>query len=336
LGFDMKISNTIQKLLKKSGSSKNNRYQHAAYQAKAAPPQQESYGQQKNRVVRVKQWLVARKSGGYHEYRPPKKNTSRRLWIGVLASAFLGLTVFLAFGGGRKIQIGLESIQMFQISDLEITGNGIVPDGTLRDATGIIVHQTSMLEINASKIEEKLAAVPWIATVTVRKNWPSAVEIAVKENIPLALLHNRNIDDSELFYIDKDGISFLPVSPGGELDLPVVTGLSEVTDETVKDQALNEVLVFLKKVRRNDPHLPAQSLSEVHVTPTGEMVVYLVEYPFPIFFGSGNTKQKYARLVQVLKALYKKEKGEDLISEIEYIQMDYLQNKVLVAQTGSG
>ena len=64
-------------------------------------------------------------------------------------------------------------------------------------------------------------------------------------------------------------------------------------------------------------------------------MVYLVDYPFPIFFGSGNTKQKYARLVQVLKALYKKEKGEDLISEIEYIQMDYLQNKVLVAQTGS-
>jgi cell division septal protein FtsQ len=332
----MKISDTIQKLLKKSGSSKNNRYLQSAYQAKSAPLQQESYGQQKNKVVRVKQWLVTRKSGGYQEYKPPKKKNSRWLWRGVLAGAFLGLTVFLIFGGGRKIQNGFESIQMFQVSDLEITGNGIVSDGILREATGIIIHQTSMLGINASKIEGKLAAVPWIATVKVRKNWPSAVEIAVKENIPLALLHNRNTEGSELFYIDKNGISFLPVRPGGELDLPVVTGLSEVTDETVKEQALNEVLVFLKKVRRNDPHLPAQSLSEVHVSPTGELVVYLVEYPFPIFFGSGNTKQKYARLVQVLKALYKKEKGEELISEIEYIQMDYLQNKVLVAQTGSG
>ena len=62
------------------------------------------------------------------------------------------------------------------------------------------------------------------------------------------------------------------------------------------------------------------------------MVVYLVEYPFPIFFGTSNTSKKYYRLVQVLKTLYK-QKGKGSISQIEYIQMDYLQDKVLVAQS---
>jgi hypothetical protein len=37
-------------------------------------------------------------------------------------------------------------------------------------------------------------------------------------------------------------------------------------------------------------------------------------------------------LVQVLKALYKKQKGKESISQVEYIQMDYLDDKVLVAQ----
>jgi len=107
-------------------------------------------------------------------------------------------------------------------------------------------------------------------------------------------------------------------------------------DKVMKSAALKEVLIFLNKAKRNDPHLPVQSLSEVHVTKEGDLVVYLVEYPFPIFFGNGNTKRKYGRLVEVLKALYKKEKGKDLISEVEYIQMDYLQDKVLVAQSGQG
>jgi len=331
----MKPGDIFKKLVKRSGGKKNTHPQQSVYQAKSVPRPHSGYGQEKNRVVRVKQWLVARKSNGHHEYRPPRKNTRRQIWIGSLVGLSLCCTGFLVFGGGQKIQEGLESIQMFQISELEITGNGIVPDETLREVSGIIVHQTSMLGISASKIQVKVAGVPWIAGVDVRKNWPSTVEIAVKENIPLALLHSKKQGVTELCYIDKNGVSFLPVSPGSELDLPVVTGLSQVTDEMLRKQALQEVLVFVKKVRRNDPHLPAQSLSEVHVTPEGTLVVYLVDYPFPIFFGSGNTKQKYARLVQVLKALYKKEKGEDLISEIEYIQMDYLQNKVLVAQTGS-
>lgn len=38
----------------------------------------------------------------------------------------------------------------------------------------------------------------------------------------------------------------------------------------------------------------------------------------------------------VLKALYKNQSGKGTISQIEYIQMDYLADKVLVARTESG
>ena len=129
---------------------------------------------------------------------------------------------------------------------------------------------------------------------------------------------------------------FLPVEPGDDIDFPVITGWSDIKNTEIKEQALSEVLIFLRKLRVNNPHLPAQSVSEIHVNQSGEMVVYLVEYPFPIFFGNGNTKTKYARLVQVLKALYKKKRGKELISRVEYIQMNYLNDKVLVAQSGSG
>ena len=128
----------------------------------------------------------------------------------------------------------------------------------------------------------------------------------------------------------------MPVPIGANLDFPVITGLAEIDIPALKKKALAEILLFLQKVGINDPHLPAQSVSEVHVNPIGELVVYLVEYPFPIFFGNGNTKQKYQKLIRVLRALYKKERGEEIISSVEYIRMDYFNDKVLVAQSGSG
>jgi len=170
----------------------------------------------------------------------------------------------------------------------------------------------------------------------VKRNWPSTVEIEIRENVPVALLHTMSAERDQLYYIDKKGTSFMPVSVGANLDFPVITGLAEITDPSLKKKALTEVLLFLQKVRRNDPHLPVQSVSEVHVDSHGELVVYLVEYPFPIFFGNGNTKQKYLKLIRVLRALYKKERGEEIISSVEYIRMDYFNGKVLVAQSGSG
>ncbi len=97
------------------------------------------------------------------------------------------------------------------------------------------------------------------------------------------------------------------------------------------EQAWDEVMEFLRRLWGNNAHLPAHSLSEIHVTKDGGIVLYLVEYPFPIFFGRGEVKKKYTRLVEVLKPLYESDKGHRIIEEVEYIQMEYLENKVLVA-----
>lgn len=295
-----------------------------------------SFGMQRNRVARIKHWLSNRENQSHQGYRSATNRSKIRSKIGWMIFCSCILCLFVGLDGFTRIQSKLLSINLFQIDSIRITGNIIVSNEKIREASGIIIHQTSMLGIRTSVLEEKLAAVPWIARAVVGRNWPSGIEIEIKENIPLALLDKGASSEPQLYYIDKYGVSFLPVSPGGKVDLPVITGLPAIEDPFVKQKGLAEALKFLQKVRRNDPHLPAHSVSEVHVNSEGKLVVYLVEYPFPIFFGSGETNLKYMRLVQVLKALYKKEKGENLISKIEYIQMDYLQDKVLVAQTGSG
>lgn len=66
------------------------------------------------------------------------------------------------------------------------------------------------------------------------------------------------------------------------------------------------------------------------------LILYLVEHPFPIFFGEGDIRRKYVRLRKVLEMLYKPRRTGMDIGRVAYIKMDYLKDKVIVGYGESG
>lgn len=321
---------------KKSGS----KYAPSALQLHALPGQnrQQSgqYKQRKKFLSRLLQLLTKKQRVSHVQYNAPIRSKKLIFKMAGLATITATVLFFILVGGWQIIINKFESLPFFNVSDIVYSGNEIITKEKLRVASGIVLHQTSLIGLNCAQVEAELLSVPWVARAVVKRNWPSTVEISIVENVPVALLHSEKTDGPQLQYVDRKGVPFLQVKPGADIDFPVITGLSEIAEPDVRERALSEVLVLLKMINGNNPYLPAQSVSEIHLDRNGEMVVYLVEYPFPIFFGNSNTSQKYSRLVQVLKTLYKTEKGKGSISQIEYIQMDYLQDKVLVAQSESG
>jgi len=327
------IQNHLLKYFKKK--KQGNAYLQPALHSCSIPGESRRRPGENKGTEIVRDWVVARRRKKIDVYSRPVPRKS--LFARIAGFVFLlGALSMIAFVGGVKIQNSLESLTFFNVSGIVVSGNKIVSKECLQEESGIILHQTSLLSLDRMQIEKRLADLPWINHAVVKRNWPSTIEISIKENVPVGLLLSNDSSGPGLHYIDKKGHPFLAVKPGADIDYPVITGLSEVTDQTVRAKAQNDVLAFLKAIRSNDPHLPSQSVSEIHVDQNGEMVVYLVEYTFPIFFGNGNTKQKYSRLVYVLKDLYKKNRGKELISRVEFIQMKYLDDNVLVARSGSG
>lgn len=276
-----------------------------------------------------------RGGGGQPAY---ARNSGRAAFWGWLIPVLLVVTVpvlFYQLGTGERMVRGLQGIAFFQVTEFDFSGNDILSNEQLREASGVIRHRTSLIGLDLGEIEARLLANPWLAKAVVRRDFPSTLRISVVEHRPIALLQGGG-EGGELAYIDGKGTSFLSARPGKDLDFPVITGLMEITEPSLRKEAMAEVLLFLRRIEGNNPHLPAESVSEVHVRPDGTLVVYLVEYPFPIYFGNGNTSRKYFRLVEVLKALYKKEDGRERIAHVRYIDLDYLQDKVLVAQNDAG
>jgi cell division septal protein FtsQ len=241
------------------------------------------------------------------------------------------LIVVLGFGSKHLYQ-KLCGCDFFQITALKIDGNRMTSKEQITALSRVDIH-SNLLAINANQIKLLLESHPWIAEADVIRDWPNRLLIQVKEKTPVALL-NR---ETGQFYLDIRGKIIAAASPSQELDFPVITGLENFPFNTTESaqipESLHNAIILLKLANRNNPLLPVQNISEIHIAERGELILYLLDRPFPIFLGTdGKISTRYYRLVKVLKDLYKTRE----FSEVTYIRLDYQKDTILVGKITTG
>ena len=82
---------------------------------------------------------------------------------------------------------------------------------------------------------------------------------------------------------------------------------------------------FIRLAGRGNVTLPRQNISEIHLKVNGDLILFLMDHPVPIYLGQGDMRAKYNRLVKVLSWLYRK----DRFNSIAAIKVDYMEKKVL-------
>ncbi|MDJ0621341.1 MAG: FtsQ-type POTRA domain-containing protein [Desulfocapsaceae bacterium] len=228
----------------------------------------------------------------------------------------------------------VETLNLFRIKEIVIHGCNETSRNDIKKIAGVD-YKTSMVAISKEEIRKKLLEHSWIKEVRVEKVWPNQLEIAIKEHTASALLVKESGAESEIVFINKYGDVIAPIKPGDDLDYPAITGINNI-DEGDKDQLYGDAVDFLRLIARNNPNLPAQSVSEINLDAKEGIIVRLVDFPFPIYFGRGEVDKKYRQLKEVLAVLYKDKKDTVDIDKVSYIRMEYYNNKVLVAQASSG
>ncbi len=259
----------------------------------------------------------------------------KKRWRGLLVPlCSLVVLVAVAFLAYRPLVQAVAEINFFKIQDINITGCRVTTPALIRELAAIR-FQVSLLSLNPGHIEAILRAHPWITSAEVKRRWPNGLMIVIKEFEPEALIVQELAGNKQLYYLDKSGVAFVALEPGQDMDLPLITGLEVKEDEGLPVRT-SEARALLKLIRQNNPNLPLQNLSEIHVDKDEGLTVYLADYPFPIYLGKGEIRTKYSRLKRVLEVLYKVESGESGIAETTFILMDYLENKVLVGTQRNG
>lgn len=259
-----------------------------------------------------------------------EKKLFRPLKIAILAGGGLFGGYLLVTGPMQRMY---GNFGYFRISEIEISGCSMTNPNSLRKYADIS-YEMNMLTLDSSAMQERLQSHPWVAQAEVRRIWPDGLAVSIREHRPNSLIVQAA--DEGFKYLDRKGRAFAAVAPGQDLDFPVITGLDAFNTPEEKERLLGEATSFLRLAERNNPNLPAQNISEIHFNSDGDLILYLVEQPFPIYFGKGDIKRKYYQLRKVLEVLYLKRKGKAIIDDVSYIRMDYQENKVLVARSHTG
>ncbi len=185
----------------------------------------------------------------------------------------LVLFTVCCYGGLRLAVFAIDSTRgylatakILAVEHIEVRGNRIVPAQRIISAAQLVEHKTSMLSVGEDAVRQRVAAIPWIKAARIKREWPASVVIEVEEEKPLALLVKEEKKGQQIYYMDAHRRAFLATTPGGVLDFPVITGISLLENEEAKGRVLAEVLVFLRKVKNNNPYLSMRSLSEIHCT----------------------------------------------------------------------
>lgn len=189
--------------------------------------------------------LFARMLAG--EVEPPR-------FAATIASAlFLGASVaYGAVEGGHTPEIvkSVTSRAGFAIDEIRISGN--------RETSEIDVFQsigldgwTSLVGFDADMARARIMALPWVQSASVRKVYPSALEVKIAEKVPFAIWQQGR----RLVLVEQDGTPIAPMVGRRHAGLPLVVG----------EGAAEQAATFLATVARH-PEVSARVAAYVRLS----------------------------------------------------------------------
>ncbi|MEE2900724.1 MAG: FtsQ-type POTRA domain-containing protein [Myxococcota bacterium] len=216
-----------------------------------------------NRVVRNRK-SKPRNTSKVKKARRSSPNISwRRVGLGSLAvMGALALGTAISFGANEAYQL-ITSSEVFEIDEIIVAGTEKADKETIKSLSGARLNE-NIFTMNLDVVQKGVAAHPWVRSVHVERKLPRKLLITVTEFEPVLMLALE-----ELYYVNSLGRIVKRYTPGENLSLPLVTGLTR--DDFEKDELnarsrLSKAISFLNEYKRVTGE-EAQTINELYLDP---------------------------------------------------------------------
>ena len=175
-------------------------------------------------------------------------------------------------------------------TDVQIEGMTTLGADTIREQAFVPLG-VQLARLNTVAIETRVARMERIDKVDVRRRWPNAVLIAVKERVPVGWV----ISDGAIRYVDRNGIDFRTVSrePENLVEIRIDT-----VDPLTRQQALEAVARVITFLRPNARDLYTQ-IEYVSASTQDSVQLRLTEKR-TVVWGSGEHNEEKAAVLRPL------------------------------------
>jgi len=241
-----------------------------------------------------------KRSLGKQRIRRKRKSHPWSLVARVLGSAFVKIGILVAvlvILSGIFIfcyQFVMTS-PFFSLKRLNITGVGRQEQRRISQLCDLRKGQ-NLLALKLNKIREILEKDPWIRRARVERQLPDTLNISVVREEPWAIVIGER-----LYYMNRWGEVFKEVAPGEPVDLPVVTGLSDLGSEA--GQELRTVASLIGAIKKDREVIGVGNISEIHIDDAGHFSVYFEGIPSQVQMATTGLEIQLTKLGRLVRHL---------------------------------
>jgi cell division protein FtsQ len=232
------------------------------------------------------------------------RNRKRKDPLGMRAARFLKLSAKILLlvtalpallYSGWKVYGFIITTEHLAIKNIDVTGTVMVSSTEALGLLGISPGE-NIFSFSSAEVRENLHRNPWVKSVSIRRKLPDTVMVQIKEKTPVVLVRT-----DELYVMDHGGTLFKKFDSAEELDLPVVTGL---TDKSMKAKdptlagGLLELLGLLKEREGFNIHM----VSEIRADPTYGYSLYTLAEGVRLELGMEGFEGKLRAFERVMAA----------------------------------
>ncbi len=266
-----------------------------------------------------------------NSYRRSRNRGSPRSWLRMVlvTGGLLGLAGLCL--GMVVLYHQLLTSSYFCIKDIK----NIEIEGARRLSPEVILQlanlgpDTNLLAIRPGRVERALLAHPWISRAELTRNWPHRIHLFIKERDPVALVQMGD----DLFYLDRQGSLFKPLSPGDPHNFPVITGLKPENlqhPEGSLAPLVAQTFKLLDVLKEVPAPFNLENISEVHLDLDRGFTLYVNGLGAALDLGFDDYLEKLNKFAKVLPALVQK----GYLAKTGRINLDYPQ-RVLINLKGT-
>lgn len=211
-----------------------------------------------------------------------------------VAVSLTGICGAAVVTGGSLAWHHFEESPEWEVHEVRIEGNE-------RASTPALMHLANiresdhLLDLDLEKARIEVERHPWVKTATVKRDYPSTVEIVVEEYEPMMLLALEH-----LYYVDADGTPFR-TAQAEDLNYPILTGIRPDLAQNQPDHARAVIAGALRihNAVLDHPVVGPDHLSEIHFS--AEVGFELVlRTGSRLVFGIGNPQAPLDRLNRLI------------------------------------
>ncbi len=249
--------------------------------------------------------------------RPGKyRRISPRLWR--IGGAILFGAAFVAIGVMASSRV--VDADILAVNRVEVRGQQRLSVNALNTLKEGVIGQ-SLLRVDLQQLQASLLDSRWVASVTVRRIFPSTVDVRIVEREPVVIARLGQ----QLYLVDGTGVILDDYGPPyADLDLPIVDGMATTAADggTAIDPARAQLVGRFLSALDARPELK-RSLSQINVSREANVVVLLNDDPTQLYLGDEHFVERLRTYLEIRPTL------TDRMDDVESVDLRFGQRVVV-------